>query len=362
MLTNKIFDTFLAVLQQQATRPAVSSLAEGQLWQQDLQRARLEFEDALSSKLLDLSKEKQIEFLTQVLTLFKANSALLLPQPAYLWHIDKWIDAGLKWQREPNEPFAVKIFRDECERHITTNIDNFLDPLEAFSETAKEAGHFVRLVTNHAPGTIDGVPEMELDDEEGRWIEEGLRILEAGKAQENVRQYFEKLAGKEAAAYWILNPDNWYEIYRESMGLPWLQEKFQASYEAWHFYYRGHTKASDQTEAMNEPATRQKVTFRSGFTVENADQLAADVGLIDEQGNYIGMPGVAAGRLYGFYWALRNKKKVNGSLELLRDYFALRYLKKPITSKPNGNSNVAEDMITDTENALKRLSPTANQG
>ena len=237
MLTNKVFDTFLAVLQQQANRPPVSSLAEGQLWQQDLQRARLEFEDALSSKLLDLSKEKQIEFLTQVLTLFKANSALLLSQPAYLWHINKWIDEGLKWQREPNEPSAVKTFRDECERLIVTNIDGFLDHLEASRETAKEASHFVRLVTDHVPGTIDGVPEMELDYEEGRWIEEGLRILEAGKAQENVRQYFEKLAGKETAAYWILNPDSWYDVHREALGLPWLQEKFQASYEAWHFYY-----------------------------------------------------------------------------------------------------------------------------
>ena len=129
-----------------------------------------------------------------------------------------------------------------------------------------------------------------------------------------------------------------------------MQEKFQASYEAWHFYYQRPTKhIAEQTAQIYEPQARQAVSFRLGFTAENADQLAVCVGLIDEQGNYVGMPGVAAGRLYGFYWALRNKKKVNGSLELLRDYFALRYLKKLIPSKPNGNSNVAQDMIADTD-------------
>ena len=147
----------------------------------------------LSSKLLGLSTEKEIEFLTQILTLFKTNDGLLYPGPAYLWHIDEFIDNGLVWHREPNESPAVKTFRDECERSIVTNLDNFLDLLENFSETAKDASYFVRLVTSYAPGTMDGVPEMELEYEQGRWIEEGLRIQVAGAAQESVRQYFEKL-------------------------------------------------------------------------------------------------------------------------------------------------------------------------
>ena len=243
MLTNKIFDTFLGALQQQTTMPPVSSLAEGQLFEEALEIARLEFEDALSSKLLALSIDKQSEFLTQILALFKSNEGLILSQPAYLWRVDKLRESGLIWYREPNESPAVKTFRDECERHIETNLESFLAPIRAFRESAKEASHFVRLVIAHAPGTIDGVSEMELDYEEGRWIEEGLRARLGSRAQENVWQHFEKLAGKEAAAHWIINPERWYDTHREIQGLPPMQEPFQSSYEAWHFYFSDLRKA-----------------------------------------------------------------------------------------------------------------------
>ena len=254
MLTNKIFDTFLGALQYQTTRPPVSSLVQGQLFEEALEIARLEFEDALSSKLLALSIDKQNEFLTQILALFKSNEGLILSQPAYLWRVDKLRESGLIWYREPNESPAVKTFRDECERHIETNLESFLAPIRAFRESAKEASHFVRLVIDHAPGTIDGVAEMELDYEEGRWIEEGLRARVGSRAKENVWQHFEKLAGKEAAAHWIINPERWYDTHREIQGLPLIQEPFQNSYEAFHFYHSSDLRTAAAPEHPDEPA------------------------------------------------------------------------------------------------------------
>ena len=242
MLTNKIFDTFLAVLQQQMTRPPVSSIAEAHYFKQDLERARIEFEGILSEKLLMLSTEKQIELTSHILALFEKNNGLLLFQPAYLWHVDKLSHIELVWYREPNESSAVKTFRGECERRISTNLEDFLAPLQAFSETAKEANQFVRLVTNpDAIGVFDEIvldyDEMDLHYEAARWIEEGLRAKAGCEAQENIRQHFEKLAGKEAAVRWIVSPERWYDAHRESQGLPPIQEPFQNSYEAWHFYF-----------------------------------------------------------------------------------------------------------------------------
>lgn len=110
------------------------------------------------------------------------------------------------------------------------------------------------------------------------------------------------------------------------------------------------------------PPAVNKVVFRNRFTLEDADRIAHDINLTDEAGYYSGLAGVAAGRLCGFYWQLKSEEKVSGSLELLRDYFAMRYLKRLISSKPNMNSQVAKDMAVDTSNALKKLSLTKNSG
>lgn len=367
MLTNKIFEDFTSQLLQVRDAADFLKLSDGQGVTDTLNQAQIRFEDALSERLRGLSEAEQVGLLTQILTLFK-DSKLYNRAPAYLWaDLYKIAESGCEWVREHEELPSIKAFRDDCENQLLTDPQKFIMlPLMARYE-ASNANELLRMIDEYQPNSIicqlEGIEleDTELDYEESRWVRERLVSSAIEKAQENVRKHFQGLTGREQANHWILNPDSWYDVYRESIGLPWLQEKFQASYEAWHFYYQRPTKhIAEQTAQIYEPQARQAVSFRLGFTAENADQLAVCVGLIDEQGNYVGMPGVAAGRLYGFYWALRNKKKVNGSLELLRDYFALRYLKKLIPSKPNGNSNVAQDMIADTESALKRLHPTAN--
>lgn len=243
MLTNKIFDTFLAGLQQQQMNESrIASLAEGRHFEQVLERAKSEFEYTLSEKLLALTTEKQLEFLTQILALFERNHGLLNPQPRYLWYVDKLSDTDLVWHRESNEPQAVKAFRDECERQISADPEKFLAPLRAFSETAREARRYVWLVTN--PGAIGVDDEIELDYDEtdlhyeaARWIEEGLSARAGIEAQANVQQHFEKLTGKSEAMRWISSPNKWYDSYRESQGLPLIQEPFQNSYEAEHLYF-----------------------------------------------------------------------------------------------------------------------------
>ena len=288
MLTNKLFDTFWGVLQQQKTRPHIASLAEGHRFWEDLERARLEFEYALSEKLLALPTEKQIELITQILTLFK-NSYLLLSAPAHLWHVDKWSDTGLVWYRESNEPPPVKAFRDECEQRISTDLENFLASLAAQAFREKEANQYVRLVTN--PGAIGVLDEIELDYDEmdlhleaARWIEEGLSAKVGTEAQENVRQHFEKLAGKEAAAHWIIKPESWYDTYREIQGLPPIQEPFQNSYEAWHFYFE-----RPEAPTFNNPV--EKVSDWNGllcqpdkFGVPELIKAFKTVGLLNEDG------------------------------------------------------------------------------
>lgn len=113
---------------------------------------------------------------------------------------------------------------------------------------------------------------------------------------------------------------------------------------------------------LPQPApTSQKLgvgIFRPGFNDEVADWIASEVRLIDSAGNYIGKPGFSASRLCGFYWQLREAEIVAGNLEELRDYFAMRYLKCPISTKPSMTTAIANAMAVDTKKVIKRL----NQG
>lgn len=100
----------------------------------------------------------------------------------------------------------------------------------------------------------------------------------------------------------------------------------------------------------------------SDFTDEVADYVAFTIGLIDEKGDYSGKAGKKAARLCGFYWQLQQKGKVRGTLEELRDYFAARYLKHGLTTKPTMSPNAAQEVADDTERVLKQPFPTKNQG
>jgi len=121
-------------------------------------------------------------------------------------------------------------------------------------------------------------------------------------------------------------------------------------------------KVADAALFPSQVEQSTKVKFRNRFTADDADEIAWEVKLTDIEGNYTGLQGKSAGRLCGFYWRLKQAGKVEGSLEALRDFFAERYLKRPITTTPNMNSNVARDMADDVENALKHLFPTDNRG
>ncbi len=121
-------------------------------------------------------------------------------------------------------------------------------------------------------------------------------------------------------------------------------------------------KVEDAALFPSQGEQSTKVKFRNRFTADDADKIAWEVKLTDIEGNYTGLPGKSAGRLCGFYWRLKQAGKVEGSLEALRDFFAERYLKRPITTTPNMNSNVARDMADDVENALKQLFSTDDRG
>ena len=100
------------------------------------------------------------------------------------------------------------------------------------------------------------------------------------------------------------------------------------------------------------------------FTEEMADQVAIEIELIDELGNYCadnGNGGKKAGRLCGFYWQLKTSKKVTGNLEQLRDYFFSRYLGEVSKTSPDTSSKVARETSKATEKALNRLFPPGNQ-
>jgi len=99
----------------------------------------------------------------------------------------------------------------------------------------------------------------------------------------------------------------------------------------------------------------KKVRFCNGFRPEDADSVAREIGLIDENSNIDAALTYKVGRLCGFYKQLKTAKKVNGSLEILRDYFAERYKMEPITSKPNPKAYIAVDTAEETETALKQL-------
>jgi hypothetical protein len=113
--------------------------------------------------------------------------------------------------------------------------------------------------------------------------------------------------------------------------------------------------ASLQQRFDTSPPTLQKIRFCNGFSPEDADRVALEIELIDDKGNYTGLRGVAPGRLCGFYKTLRDEQKVSGNLEILRDYFAERYLKRPVPSKPAPNTYIAQNTATETKTALNRL-------
>ena len=109
--------------------------------------------------------------------------------------------------------------------------------------------------------------------------------------------------------------------------------------------------------ATPDAPTIQKIRFTNEFSAEDADLVALKIDLIDKNGDYIGLPGVAPGRLCGFYKTLRDEEKVSGNLEILRDYFAERYLKRPVPSKPAPETFIAQKTATETKTALNRLFP-----
>ena len=120
-------------------------------------------------------------------------------------------------------------------------------------------------------------------------------------------------------------------------------------------------KPEEPAQCALQREQRTGVKFRNGFDVDGADKIAEDVELIDNEGKYRGVWGKRASRLYGFYWQLKEEGKVEGSLEALRDFFAERYLKAPIPSKPS-MTTTASDMADDVKDAIKRLFPTNNPG
>ena len=116
------------------------------------------------------------------------------------------------------------------------------------------------------------------------WIEEGLRGNAAGQAQENVRQHFEKLAGKAESMRWISSPDKWYDSYREVQGLPLIESLFQSSYEAWYLYF-------ERPEAPTFNNSTEKVSDWNGllcqpdkFGVPELIKAFKTVGLLNEDG------------------------------------------------------------------------------
>lgn len=121
-------------------------------------------------------------------------------------------------------------------------------------------------------------------------------------------------------------------------------------------------KSKEPAQRSLQREQRTEVKFRNEFTSNHADKIAFEVELIDKEGNYRGVPGKRVSRLCGFYWRLRQEGKVEGSLEALRDFFAERYLKEPITSAPSMAPTAATDMADDVKDALKRLFPTNNPG
>lgn len=288
MLTNKIFEDFTSQLLQVRDAADFLKLSDGQGVADTLSQARVCFEDALSERLRGLSEAEQVGLLTQILALFK-DSKLYNRAPAYLWaDLDKIAESGCKWVREHDEVPSIKAFRDDCENQLLTDSQKFITlPLRARYE-ASNANEVLRMIDEYESNLIvcqlEGIEleDTELDYEESRWVREGLVSSVIEKAQENARKHFQGLAGREKANHWILNPDSWYDVHRESMGLPWLQEKFQASYEAWHFYFN--TLKAAATDRPDEPApTKTDFAINElliGYTEHNLTNLLVSVGLL----------------------------------------------------------------------------------
>lgn len=118
-----------------------------------------------------------------------------------------------------------------------------------------------------------------------------------------------------------------------------------------------HPTVTRTPDADTDSPSIQKTRFINGFSAEDADRVAFEIDLIDAQGNYTGLLGIAPGRLCGFYKMLKDEKKISGNLEILRDYFAMRYLKHPVRSKPAPQTHIAKDTATETKTVLYRLFP-----
>lgn len=290
MLTNKIFEDFTSQLLQIRDATDFLKLSDGQGVADTLNQARIRFEDALSERLRGFSEAEQVGLLTQILNLFK-YSKLYNRAPAYLWaDLDKIAEFGCEWVREHEELPSIKAFRDDCENQLLTDPQKFITlPLMARYE-ASNANELLRMIDEFQSNAIicqlEGIEleDTELDYEESRWVRERLVSSAIEKAQESVRKHFQDLAGREQANHWILNPDSWYDVYRETIGLPWLQEKFQASYEAWHFYF-------ERPEAPTFNNSVEKVSDWNGllcqpdkFGVPELIKAFKTVGLLDEDG------------------------------------------------------------------------------
>ena len=96
------------------------------------------------------------------------------------------------------------------------------------------------------------------------------------------------------------------------------------------------------------------------FTVEDADEIAKGIGLIDDEGRYLGK--VPNAKLCGFYSYLKYKSVLRGTLEELRDYFFERYLKSTSPTTPNAETLAGKLVAKDTEKAFKRWEKEQNQG
>lgn len=308
MLTNKLFEDFTGQLLQVRDSPALLTLSAGQKVSNVLSAARIRFEDALSEKLRGASEAEQVALLTQVLTLFK-ESILYNPAPAYLWaDLDTIAEQGCEWIREQEEAPDVKAFRDECESQLLNNPQAFvLLPLLAKNE-ASDANDVMRMVdeyeSNFTTCQLEGIEQedTQLDYQESRWLKERLVSDELAKAQEHTRKQFQGLAGREMANEWILNPDSWYDVHREALGLPWLQPKFQASYEAWHFYKNRPQKQCAPPVAAASPWE----PLLLNYSLSQLTELIARMGLIDTTGQATAI--ATPGAWIGIIWALIDAK------------------------------------------------------
>ena len=182
------------------------------------------------------------------------------------------------------------------------------------------------------------------------------------------------ITSKKAAVHWISNPDRWYDAYRKSIGLPWLQGAFQNSYEAWHFYHDRDSEAPEQSEQIDKPtssAPRPEPTEKAtappdllspadlilapGFTLDDADVLARTVKLIDEGGAYHLGPR-KLGAVVGFALALQQAGKLTGAIPALTAVLGPRWGVNITTRKTA--TGVAQKYLKLTDKVLGRPKKT----